>query len=139
MLVRASEYYLNNRQIFVNFINKLFSSYREQILKEKEQTELEEGVDVLEQKCSKGMKSFLEFELLTHQKIVRDYLNLYTPYRGLLLYHGLGSGKTCSSIAVAEGMKTEKKVIVMTPASLRRNFIEQLKECGDPLYVKNQF
>ena len=139
VLVRTSEYYLNNRQIFVSFINKLFSSYRDQILKEKEEAEVEEGTDVLEQKCSRGMTSFLEFELLTHQKIVRDYLNLYTPYRGLLLYHGLGSGKTCSSIAVAEGMKSEKKIIVMTPASLRRNFIEQLKECGDPLYVKNQF
>ena len=139
VLVRSSEYYLSNRQIFVNFINKLFSSYREQILKEKEESGVEEGEDILAGKCSKKASSFLDFELLTHQKIVRDYLNLYTPYRGLLLYHGLGSGKTCSSIAVAEGMKSEKKIIVMTPASLRRNYIEQLKECGDPLYVKNQF
>ena len=68
-----------------------------------------------------------QFSLLTHQKIVRDYLNLFTPYRGLLLYHGLGSGKTCSSIAIAEGMKDNKKIIVMTPASLRRNYIEELK------------
>lgn len=139
VIVRASEYYLNNRQIFVNFINNLFQSYREQILQEREDSKLQEGEDILESKCSKKDKSFLEFELLTHQKVVRDYLNLYTPYRGLLLYHGLGSGKTCSSIAIAEGMKSDKQVIVMTPASLRRNFIEQLKECGDPLYVKNQF
>ena len=47
--------------------------------------------------------------LLTHQKIVRDYINLYTPYRGLLLYHGLGSGKTCSSISIAEGLKTHQE------------------------------
>ena len=139
VLIRAPEYYLSNRQIFVNFINKLFSSYREQILREKEESQVAEGEDILESKCSKQKTSFLDFELLTHQKIVRDYLNLYTPYRGLLLYHGLGSGKTCSSIAIAEGMKSEKKIIVMTPASLRRNYIEQLKECGDPLYVKNQF
>jgi SNF2 family DNA or RNA helicase len=139
VIVRASEYYLNNRQIFVSFINKLFQTYREQILKEREEAEVAEGEDLLESKCSKKTDSFLEFELLTHQKIVRDYLNLYTPYRGLLLYHGLGSGKTCSSIAIAEGMKSEKQIIVMTPASLRRNYIEQLKECGDPLYVKNQY
>ena len=139
VLVRASEYYLNNRQIFVSFINKLFQSYRDQILQEREEAAVAEGEDALLSKCSKKNKSFLEFELLTHQKIVRDYLNLYTPYRGLLLYHGLGSGKTCSSIAIAEGMKNDKQIIVMTPASLRRNYIEQLKECGDPLYVKNQF
>jgi hypothetical protein len=44
-----------------------------------------------------------EHTLFNHQKILLDYLNIHTPYRGLLVYHGLGSGKTCSSIAVAEG------------------------------------
>ena len=80
-----------------------------------------------------------DFDLLTHQKIVRDYLNLYTPYRGVLLYHGLGSGKTCSSIALAEGMKSDKPVFVLTPASLKMNFFSEMKKCGDELYKKNQF
>ena len=66
-------------------------------------------------------------------------MNLYTPYRGLLLYHGLGSGKTCSSIALAEGMKSDKQIIVMTPASLRTNYLEELKNCGDQMYKKNQY
>ena len=69
---------------------------------------------------------------------MRDYINIYTPYRGLLLYHGLGSGKTCSSIAITEGLKNDKQIIVMTPASLRDNYIEELKKCGDFLYKKNQ-
>ena len=73
------------------------------------------------------------FQLLNHQKLVRDYINIHTPYRGILLFHGLGTGKTCSSIAIAEGMKDDKQVIIMTPASLRRNYIEELKSCGDPL------
>ena len=80
-----------------------------------------------------------EFSLMTHQKIVRDYLSLYTPYRGLLLYHGLGSGKTCSSIAIAEGLKTNKQIIIMTPASLKTNYLEELKKCGDVLYKKTQY
>jgi len=79
------------------------------------------------------------FSLMTHQKLVRDYINLYTPYRGLLLYHGLGSGKTCSSIAIAEGMKSASQVVVMTPASLRTNYKEELKKCGDLMYKKTQF
>jgi hypothetical protein len=57
----------------------------------------------------------------------------------LLLYHGLGSGKTCTSIAIAEGMKTEKQIVLMTPASLKTNFFAELKKCGDHLYRKNQF
>ena len=27
----------------------------------------------------------------------------------------------------------------MTPASLRRNYIEEMKKCGDDIYKKNQF
>ena len=41
--------------------------------------------------------------------------------------------------AIAEGMKTSKQIIVMTPASLRMNYVEELKKCGDPLYRKNQY
>jgi SNF2 family DNA or RNA helicase len=55
------------------------------------------------------------------------------------LYHGLGSGKTCTSIAIAEGMKSGKKIVLMTPASLKMNFFNELKKCGDVLYKKNQF
>ena len=124
--LRASSYYLNNREIFMNFINSLFSKYRDDLL--------DDAADV----SCKSRGETTEFSLLTHQRIVRDYLNLYTPYRGLLLYHGLGSGKTCSSIAIAEGIKTAKNVIIMTPASLKRNYIEELKNCGDSLYKKNQ-
>ena len=78
-------------------------------------------------------------DLLTHQKIVRDYINLYTPYRGILLYHGLGSGKTCSSIAIAEGLKDSRKIWVMNKASLQMNYFKELKKCGDPMYRKTQY
>ena len=48
------------------------------------------------------------FSPMNHQLFVRDYLNITTPYRGLLLYHGLGSGKTCTSIGIIEGFKHDK-------------------------------
>jgi len=126
--VKVSSYFMNNREIFVNFINGLFEPYKEELLDETK------GIS-----CGDMGKETGETLLLTHQKIVRDYINLYSPYRGLLLYHGLGSGKTCSSIAIAEGMKSSKKIIIMTPASLRRNYIEEIKKCGDLLYRKNQY
>ena len=123
ILIKSSSYYMNNREIFVDFINSLFEPYK----------------DELHRLAGKLDSSSKERELFTHQKIVRDYLNLYTPYRGLLLYHGLGSGKTCSSIAIAEGMKSSKNILIMTPASLRMNYIQQLMECGDPIFKKNQY
>jgi len=126
--IRASSYYMNNREIFVNFINNLFEPYKEDLLDETKNIS-----------CDNIGKDTGKTGLLTHQKIVKDYINLYTPYRGLLLFHGLGSGKTCSSIAIAEGLKGFKQIIVLTPASLRRNYIEEIKKCGDLLFRKNQF
>jgi hypothetical protein len=119
---------MNNRELFINFINSLFEPYRQELQSNKANIS-----------CDDIGNTDSDFSLLTHQKIVRDYMNLYTPYRGLLLYHGLGSGKTCTSIAIAEGMKDSKRIIIMTPASLRANYIEELKKCGDLLYKRNQF
>ena len=107
--VKANAYYLANREIFVNFVTSLFGKYKKDLNEAAEKATCERDDSMV-------------FEPMAHQKIVRDYISLYTPYRGLLLYHGLGSGKTCSSIAIAEGLKTLKQVIVMTPASLRTNY-----------------
>jgi hypothetical protein len=127
VLIKASSYYLNNREIFVNFINSLFAPYKKELISAAKNAS-----------CEKSSADGT-FDLMGHQKIVRDYLNMYTPYRGLLLYHGLGAGKTCTSIGIAEGMKDDRKVVVMTPASLRRNYYEELKGCGDTLYRRNQY
>ena len=63
------------------------------------------------------------------QKLIRDYLNYDSPYRGLLVYHGLGSGKSYSSILATESFVSHRsKVIVMTPASLENNYRKELKK-----------
>ncbi|MBT6515152.1 MAG: DEAD/DEAH box helicase family protein, partial [Crocinitomicaceae bacterium] len=115
--IKANSYYLNNRKIFTNFINSLFLPY----------------------KTKKENKSGKEVKLFTHQEIIRDYINLYSPYRGLLIYHGLGSGKSCGSIGIAEGLKNDKQIYIMTPASLQMNYVKELKKCGDPIYRTNQY
>ena len=116
IVIKAPSYYMSNRKIYIQKLTELFRPYQKEILDNQENAS-----------CDQGAKT-RDFDLLTHQKIVRDYLNLYTPYRGLLLYHGLGSGKTCTSIGVIEAMKTTKrKIFILTPASLRKNYISQLK------------
>ena len=71
-------------------------------------------------------------ELFYYQKFVRDYLSRGTPYRGLLLYHGLGSGKTCASIAAAEALHYGglKKIFILTPATLSNNYRKDIAKCG---------
>ena len=72
-------------------------------------------------------------QIYEYQKFVRDYISFMTPYRGVLVYHGLGSGKTCTAIAASEALLSsggKRRIIVMTPFSLRKNFIQQITFCG---------
>jgi hypothetical protein len=124
-IIKTSPYYMNNRRIFIQKLREMFKDYSK---------ELEQNTNI---SCSKKQKE--DVTIMTHQKIVRDYMNLYTPYRGLLLYHALGSGKTATSIAIAEGMKSAKSIMVLTPASLKMNFFSEIKRYGDLLYRKNQY
>ena len=39
-----------------------------------------------------------------------NFLSFQTPYNSILLYHGLGTGKTCSAI-IAEEMREYNKQI----------------------------
>jgi hypothetical protein len=75
------------------------------------------------------------FELAPHQLFVRNFLSVMTPYNSLLLYHGLGTGKTCSAISVAEemrdymnqvGMGITKKILVVASVNVQDNFRKQL-------------
>ena len=75
-----------------------------------------------------------EFTLFPHQELIRDYLQIKSPYRGLLLYHGLGVGKTCSSIAVSEILLNFKKVIIILPAALKNNYVQELQKCGNNFF-----
>jgi hypothetical protein len=74
-----------------------------------------------------------DFELTPHQLFVKNFLSLQTPYNCLLLYHGLGTGKTCSSIGIAEEMRgymrqvgiTQPILIIASP-NVQENYRLQL-------------
>lgn len=125
MVIPETRYYINNRVIFVNFLEKLFQKHTEFIK------------DAVAPSCD-TLKTDNQLALLIHQQLISEYLNVNTPYRGLLLFHGLGSGKTCSSIAISEQFKnTNKRVFILTPASLAPNYEKELKKCGNIIYRIN--
>ena len=65
------------------------------------------------------------FELTPVQRIVSRFLHPLTPYMGMLLFHGVGVGKTCSAVSIAEQFleaAPTKKVIVIVPQALQVNF-----------------
>ncbi len=78
-----------------------------------------------------------KYELLPQQKFLAEYLfdnieNLSA--KGLLVYHGIGSGKTCTSISIAEKFKDKMNIVVVVPASLIGNYKDELRSaCGNYL------
>jgi hypothetical protein len=73
-----------------------------------------------------------KFELAPHQLFVKNFLSFQTPYNSLLLYHSLGTGKTCSAIGVAEEMRNfmkqmgKEKILIVASPNLQGNFRKQL-------------
>jgi hypothetical protein len=130
----AQPYVLPNRKAFADSIVRIFLKYKNKVIDPLDLADNEEDLCKRQGDMSRNSR-----ELLEHQKIVRDYLLNETPYRGLLLYHGLGSGKTCSAIAVAESLLSTRKVVVMLPAALEDNFRGEIRKCGDPVYRFEQY
>ena len=120
--VELDTWVLNNRREFPSFIKNKFI---DAVNKEKRGSQYYWDAE-------KG--KLWPVTLFSHQKFISDFLSEETPYRGCLLYYGLGSGKTLSSINVAEGIN--KRVIVFLPASLRNNYITDLYKKGCTLYHK---
>ena len=118
-----SDWVMYNRKAFPKWITKTFQVNTSDTTQKKKKS-----CDVREERL----------ELFPHQKIIRDYLQHRSPYRGLLLYHGLGVGKTCASISVAEVMINNRDVIVMAPASLKTNYLNEILKCGHEQYSVNQ-
>jgi hypothetical protein len=79
------------------------------------------------------------FGLFPSQRFVKDFLQYASPYRGLLLYHQLGTGKSCASIVAAENLLNNMEVVLLLPASLSTNYIDEIKnKCGNHYFSVNQ-
>ncbi len=121
-----SAFHPPTRAGFGNFLYTTFRSFTLEPIRQ----------DLTQDACKKmmaGPGAGNQVEMFLYQKFIREYIRGLTPYRGVLVYHGLGSGKTCSAIAGAEalyGAGSVKKIIIMTPGSLRGNFQSQIQFCG---------
>ena len=68
-----------------------------------------------------------------YQTFVKGYLSLESPFRGLLVYHGLGTGKTATSIIATEGL-SHMRINTLLPKSLKDNYINEIKKFGGEIY-----
>jgi hypothetical protein len=82
------------------------------------------GVDVDE-------KREIDFNLTHNQKFLKSFMSPSTPYNSMLLFHGTGVGKTCTSISIAEQYSEQlrssgKRIIILLNPSIRANFIKNI-------------
>ena len=109
-------------------INKEFKKYKIQVSNEK-----------MEEFClPKKFKLQPQQELLSNLLISQTAApwNIYEYIRGILLFHQIGAGKTCTAIAIAEKFKKKMKIMVILPAALMGNFLTELRsECPGNEYI----
>jgi superfamily II DNA or RNA helicase len=80
-----------------------------------------------------------EYNLQVQQKFLAKYINPKTQYKGVLVFHRIGAGKTCTAVNIAEQWKHKRKIIVVTPASLVGNFRDELRSpCAKNNYLKDK-
>ena len=85
-----------------------------------------------------------DFRLREQQIIPTNFLSPDTPYRGLLIMHGTGTGKTCTAISIAEQFKEQvikynTKIYVLTSGpNIKENFKSELLFCTGETYLKNK-
>lgn len=61
-----------------------------------------------------------DFDFQPHQKMLRDFMSPVSPYKGLLVYHEPGTGKTLATISMAmeyqeQVMQYQNKIIILVP------------------------
>lgn len=86
-------------------------------------TELHKLLDNLYKENNEIIKKTL-FE---YQRYIFNYL-VFTDARGILLYHSVGSGKTLTSISIAEEFrKIGRDIIILSSKSLQNNYKKEIK------------
>jgi hypothetical protein len=95
-------------------------------------------------------------QLMKHQVIISRFISSHTPYPGLLLMHEPGTGKTCSSVAAIEQIRSEHNnyngaLVLMKGNNLINNYINELvfvctckkqdkdKKCVDGPYISEDY
>lgn len=122
MSIPANIYPKVTNNNFYQFINKKYARYK-----------IPKRRKTLKQLCFPK-----KYELQIPQKFLAEFINPKTPYKGILVYYKIGSGKTCTAINIAEKFKHLKKILIVVPASLKGNFRAELRSpCAGEKYLTN--
>ena len=86
----------------------------------------------------------VDFKPKEQQAILSNFISPYSPYNGILVMHGTGTGKTANAILIAEQFKEQvkkynTKIYVLTSGpNIRENFKNELLFATGETYLKNK-
>jgi superfamily II DNA or RNA helicase len=71
------------------------------------------------------------FELGNHQKFLKNFMNKNTPYKGALIFHGVGVGKTCTAVTISNSFieyykKDHKKIICLVSKNIQSSWMNTI-------------
>ena len=76
-----------------------------------------------------------KFKLQPSQRFLGDFFKR-SKINGILVYHKIGAGKTCTAVNMAEKLKHRMNIMVVVPAALIGNFKDELRsECPGDEYI----
>ena len=72
-----------------------------------------------------------DFKLQSQQIFLKNFISESTPYRGVFIWHGTGTGKTCASIVIAERFhrrveETSKRVLMIVNRTIQNEFYKTI-------------
>jgi superfamily II DNA or RNA helicase len=82
-------------------------------------------------------------ELLEQQALLSNFINPDTPYKGVLIFHGTGVGKTLAGLAIGEKFKQQvqrygTQIYVLVPGPLlKEQWKEEFLKLGDTYLKKS--
>lgn len=83
-----------------------------------------------------------EISLFDYQSLLGNIINPDTPYKGMIVFHGLGTGKTCAGVAIAEKFKPlvqkyNTKIVILVPGPLiKESWKHHIIKCTGETYLK---
>lgn len=125
-----------------DLLTKIFKKrefFYHKVPERKKMESYEEVQKYRDQNCREG-----EIIPREQQAIVPNFISPNTPYKGVILMHGTGSGKTGSAILIAEQFKEQvkkynTKIFVIVPGpNTRDNFKNEILTWTGETYIKNR-
>lgn len=104
---------------------KLYKQYGS----EKDKGDGAKVVGIAEQSATDKAIADTVWKLTPVQKLLRNFMSTDTPYRGILIVHGTGVGKTCAGVSIAEELKNyvkqnETKIFVIREDEFKRQMFD---------------